>query len=82
VCPWNGGLNWALNTPWNGQNGFKNAAMRDWSYQGKTVGQWKQFRNFQFVKVFEAGHMTPTDQPEVSLELFTNFIFHRPFGTQ
>eukprot|EP01127_Copromyxa_protea_P008024 TRINITY_DN1827_c0_g1_i2.p1 TRINITY_DN1827_c0_g1~~TRINITY_DN1827_c0_g1_i2.p1 ORF type:complete len:344 (+),score=88.46 TRINITY_DN1827_c0_g1_i2:311-1342(+) len=79
VCPWNGGLNWMVNTQWSGQTGFGKAPLKDWTYNNKVVGQVKQFRNFQFVRVHGAGHMTPTDQPEVSLELFTNFIHNRPF---
>lgn len=81
VCPWNGGLNWMVHTPWTGQDAFGRAQIHKWDLDGKAVGEFKQFGNFQYLKVYDAGHMTPTDQPRVSLELFTNFLYHIPFGT-
>lgn len=80
VCPWNGGINWMLNTPWAHQEAFGKAPMLPWRINGVAVGESKQFKNFQFLKVYDAGHMTPTDQPSVSLELFTNFLYHIPFN--
>jgi len=80
VCPWNGGLNWMLNTPWEGQENFVAAPLNPWIYNGKTVGYFKGYQNFQYLKVKDAGHMTPEDQPEVSLELFSRFIHNKPFN--
>lgn len=43
------------------------------------VGETKFYNNFGFVRVYGGGHMTPHDQPEVSLELFRKFLNNEPF---
>jgi len=66
-------------TPWTGQVFFDNAPMLDWNWQGKAVGSAKGYKNFQYLKVFGAGHMAPGDQPEVTLEMFRRFLQGLPF---
>lgn len=34
-----------------------------------------------FLKVFDAGHMVPTDQPAVSLDMITQFLKRESFVT-
>ena len=38
------------------------------------VGEFKHHGNFTFLRVYQAGHMVPMDQPEVSLEMFKKFL--------
>lgn len=40
----------------------------------------RAYKNFAFVKVFEAGHMVPYDQPLNSLEMFERWIEGVDFG--
>ena len=37
-------------------------------------GYVKQAENFTFMKVSGAGHMVPTDQPEIAYDMITEFM--------
>lgn len=39
--------------------------------EGGTV---KNFENFTFMRVYQAGHMVPTDQPEIAYDMIMEFI--------
>ena len=41
---------------------------------GKEAGQVKTHQGLTFLRVYEAGHMVPMDQPENSLEMLTLFM--------
>jgi len=34
----------------------------------------RQYENFHFLRVFNAGHMVPMDQPEAALAMLDRFI--------
>jgi len=34
----------------------------------------RQYDNFHFLRVFDAGHMVPMDQPENALDMITRMI--------
>mmetsp|Transcript_38133 Transcript_38133/g.50054 ORF Transcript_38133/g.50054 Transcript_38133/m.50054 type:complete len:95 (+) Transcript_38133:1233-1517(+) len=38
------------------------------------AGSVKNFENFTFMRVFQAGHMVPMDQPEAALDMLSEFI--------
>jgi carboxypeptidase C (cathepsin A) len=44
-------------------------AYKDWLVDGKPAGALKNVDNFKFLKVFDAGHMVPMDQPKVALSM-------------
>ena len=51
--------------------------MQEWrseTLEGKPAGLVKNFENFTFLRVFDAGHMVPTDQPEVALDMINEFL--------
>jgi len=35
--------------------------------------------NYSFIEIYEAGHMVPTDQPEVALDMFSKWIDNKEF---
>lgn len=41
---------------------------------GKSGGQVRGYKNFQFLRVYDAGHMVPMDQPENALEMLRQLI--------
>jgi len=41
---------------------------------GTPAGQIKEYENFKFLRVYDAGHMVPMNQPEVALAMFQAFI--------
>eukprot|EP01084_Bolivina_argentea_P120315 213248_1 len=76
VCNWLGNQAWTLKLKWNGQKSFVNSKMSQWIVNGKIVGEIRQGNNtdFSFVRIKNAGHMVPMDQPEIALELINQFI--------
>lgn len=40
----------------------------------KEVGQMKHSGNFSFMRLYQAGHMVPYNQPEASLAMLNNWI--------
>lgn len=41
---------------------------------GKAAGQMRQEGKFHFLRVFDAGHMVPMDQPENALSMLTMML--------
>ncbi|GAA5860300.1 hypothetical protein JCM8547_003456 [Rhodosporidiobolus lusitaniae] len=62
------------NLNWNGGVGFGNATVDDWVVNGKQAGTWTTARNLTYVKINEASHMVPYDQPLAAHDMFLRFI--------
>ncbi len=86
MCNWMGNLAWALGLEWSGQEEFALAEAKDFVVPGdkhpsgevRSVGKGAGL--FAFLKVNEAGHMVPTDQPEASLEFYNRWINNKPLA--
>jgi len=77
ICNWLGNQAWALALPWNGQAKFNSTQPVEWKVDGKAAGTIRQaagISNFSFVRVYQAGHMVPMDQPPVALQLVEQFV--------
>ena len=74
VCNWRGGEAWTNAVTWSGQTEFQQAQYKDWLVNGKPAGQLKQYKNLQFLRVYEAGHMVPMDQPVNALNMLQTFL--------
>jgi cathepsin A (carboxypeptidase C) len=74
VCNWRGGEAWTNAVSWSGQEEFQKTAYTKWMVNGKAAGELKKVQNFKFLRVYDAGHMVPMDQPEVALEMLKAFI--------
>lgn len=68
---------------WSGAEAFKDAPRRIWrTPDGKDVaGYVRNVRNFTEVLVRNAGHLVPTDQPEVTLDMISRFIYGKSFSS-
>ncbi|KAI5965649.1 uncharacterized protein KGF55_001011 [Candida pseudojiufengensis] len=54
---------------------FAYQPLKNWiNQEGEVVGQVKSFDGLTFVRVYDAGHMVPFDQPKNSLELINRWI--------
>jgi len=63
------------NTVWKNKDGKAVGEVRATGDNGgKTAG------NFTWLRVYDAGHMVPHDQPEVALEFFTKWIKNEPIA--
>jgi cathepsin A (carboxypeptidase C) len=74
VCNWRGGEAWTNNLNWNKTEEFRNQNYTVWYEQDRFVGEFKSVDNLKFLRVYDAGHMVPLDQPEVALKMLNNFI--------
>ena len=59
---------------WSGQKQFAVAATVPFSVDGAEAGEKKGFGPLTFLKVRDAGHMVPMDQPKASLEMLRRWM--------
>eukprot|EP00741_Cyanophora_paradoxa_P006114 tig00000944_g5929.t1 len=52
---------------------------RPWRLDGRTVGWVRGGSGLDWVRVFGAGHMVPTDEPAVALELIERFLWRADY---
>lgn len=69
VCNWYGGRSWTENLDWKYQTQFKNQDFKVWNVDNKAAGELREYNNLKFLRVYQAGHMVPMDQPAVSLAM-------------
>ncbi|KAM0756169.1 alpha/beta-hydrolase [Meredithblackwellia eburnea MCA 4105] len=62
------------NLAWAGETGFGNASAQDWSVDGKHAGTWRSARGLTYVKIADASHMVPYDQPLAAHDMFLRFV--------
>ncbi|RCK59341.1 Carboxypeptidase Y [Candida viswanathii] len=75
VCSWIGLLEVADTL---GYKDFERQPLEKWvTEKGKTAGEIKQLDKLTFIRVYEAGHMVPFDQPENALDLVNRWIGKR-----
>lgn len=67
---------------WKGKEGYNNALTKPWfsDLTGHQAGDVRSFDNLTFLKVFNAGHMVPFDQPENSLDFFNKWLYSLPLA--
>jgi len=74
ICNWRGGEAWTTSTKWTSEKEFNAAEYEKWNVNGTAAGEMRQYGNLHFLRVYEAGHMVPMDQPENALEMVKRFI--------
>ncbi|KAI9499237.1 Alpha/Beta hydrolase protein [Zychaea mexicana] len=82
ICNWFGNKAWSLNMEWPGKQGYGQAADEPW-YNEKTFKQAGEVRSHDgltFLRVFDAGHMVPYDQPENALDFFARWLQNAPLN--
>ncbi|KAI9998970.1 hypothetical protein PInf_003634 [Phytophthora infestans] len=76
-CNWSGNLAWLHALEWKGSASFNATEARDLVVDDETVGSVISNEELTFVRVFNAGHMVPQDQPAVALDIINNFYHHQ-----
>jgi len=75
ICNWLGNQAWTLALDWPHKEDFNNDVPKNWTTpEGKTGGMLRTANNFSFLRVYDAGHMVPRDQPAVALAMLNAFI--------
>mmetsp|Transcript_3487 Transcript_3487/g.5312 ORF Transcript_3487/g.5312 Transcript_3487/m.5312 type:complete len:644 (-) Transcript_3487:1271-3202(-) len=71
---------------WKNQEDWTKAERYAWmttfdNREAFVAGYVKEFGNLIYLKVLEAGHMVPMDQPEVSMEMMHTFLYSNSFDS-
>jgi cathepsin A (carboxypeptidase C) len=74
ICNWLGNQAWTQALPWPHQGEFNSTAPVAWNVDGKEAGTIQSSNGFTFLRVYDAGHMVPRDQPEHALAMLNAFI--------
>mmetsp|Transcript_11232 Transcript_11232/g.39826 ORF Transcript_11232/g.39826 Transcript_11232/m.39826 type:complete len:486 (-) Transcript_11232:175-1632(-) len=93
ICNWLGNEKWTLALDWAHKAEFNAAVKKPFvlsgketgAMQGKEVGEMRSHDNFHFIRVYQAGHMVPMDQPEAALGMLNALLdgtFRRAPTTQ
>ncbi|KAK7199595.1 Serine carboxypeptidase [Novymonas esmeraldas] len=77
ICNWIGNKAWVKALQWSGTAGFNAAPDVEFRVGGRAAGQERAYGNFSFVRVYDAGHMVPMDQPQTSLYMVHQFLHDR-----
>lgn len=71
ICNYIGTKAFTLNLDWEHKDDFNSADDLEWN---NNAGLVRSSNNLTYLQVFDAGHMVPSDQPEVALTMITQFI--------
>ena len=74
ICNWRGGEAWTNAMHWKSHTEFNQQNMEAWSVDSQPAGEMRQYGNLHFLRVFNAGHMVPMDQPVNALAMLSRFI--------
>ncbi|SCU85378.1 LANO_0C04104g1_1 [Lachancea nothofagi CBS 11611] len=76
ICNWLGNLAWVEELEWKHQIEFTRLPLKPWNSKeaGEAIGEVKNFGSFTFLRVYDAGHMVPYNQPENSLEMVNRWL--------
>lgn len=75
ICNWLGNHAWSDVLDYSKHDLYEVQPLRPWrTKDGVLAGEVKNYDKFTFVRVYDAGHMVPYDQPENSLDLVNRWI--------
>jgi carboxypeptidase C (cathepsin A) len=82
ACNWIGGETLSLSINYNHTTRFHMSGYAPLLNGNSTVGgQVRQYGNFSFVRVYQAGHSTPSYEPETAYNIFHRALFNRDIAT-
>ncbi|GLT80762.1 hypothetical protein SLA2020_521850 [Shorea laevis] len=74
ICNWLGNSLWVNALEWSGQKEYQAARTVPFVVDGKEAGELKTHGPLSFLKVHNAGHMVPMDQPKNSLQMLESWM--------
>ncbi|EPS43150.1 hypothetical protein H072_2921 [Dactylellina haptotyla CBS 200.50] len=74
ICNWLGVRDWTEQLEWSGKEEYNRVGLKAWKLRGKEVGKMKNAGNLSFVRVYDAGHSVPNDQPEAALDMMNSYL--------
>jgi cathepsin A (carboxypeptidase C) len=80
ICNWLGNQAWTQALPWSHQGDFNSTKPVNWTTPlagAEAAGTIQSSNGFTFLRVFNAGHMVPRDQPKAALGMLNAFISNK-----
>ncbi|KAF4346613.1 hypothetical protein G4B88_003879 [Cannabis sativa] len=74
ICNWLGNSRWVHAMDWSGQKQFDSSSTVPFVVDGAEAGLLKGHGPLTFLRVHEAGHMVPMDQPKAALAMLTRWM--------
>ncbi|KAL9322735.1 hypothetical protein ACSQ67_010788 [Phaseolus vulgaris] len=74
ICNWLGNSRWVQAMQWSGQKEFGASGTVPFLVEGAEAGLLKSHGPLAFLKVYEAGHMVPMDQPKAALTMLRSWM--------
>ncbi len=74
ISNWVGGLKWINHIDWKFAHQFWRRSVKVWKWNGENVAEFKGFKNFHYVKVYNAGHFISDSKPEFASFLLQKFL--------
>ncbi|ESQ49023.1 hypothetical protein EUTSA_v10020509mg [Eutrema salsugineum] len=74
ICNWLGNSRWVNAMEWSGKESFKASKEVPFVVDGKEAGLLKSNGQLSFLKVHDAGHMVPMDQPKAALKMLMGWM--------
>jgi carboxypeptidase D len=83
ICNHVGNENAIENFPWKDRDAYQTATRYGWQAPStqQLGGYIKEYKNLQYLKVLDSGHMVPMDVPEISLDLIRLFMYEQSFNS-
>ncbi|KJF60508.1 carboxypeptidase S1 [Coccidioides immitis RS] len=82
ICNWIGGEEVSLAIDYSESDMFRSAGYTDIQVNSSFVGgQVRQYGNFSFSRIYQAGHEVPAYQPEASYQVFQRIQFNKDIAT-
>ncbi|KAL2328558.1 hypothetical protein Fmac_021985 [Flemingia macrophylla] len=82
ICNWLGNSRWIHAMEWSGQNAFGTSPTMKFVVDGTEAGFLKSYGPLTFLRIFDAGHLVPMDQPKVALEMLKGWMGETLFETK
>jgi cathepsin A (carboxypeptidase C) len=76
ICNWMGIRAWTMELPWYGREDYNRQKDSYWysNDQKEAAGMIRKSGSLTFIRLFNAGHMAPWDQPQATLDMFSRWI--------
>ncbi|KAL5565792.1 hypothetical protein UlMin_028956 [Ulmus minor] len=74
ICNWLGNSRWVQAMEWSGQKNFGAARTVPFTVDGAEAGLLKNYGPLTFLRVHDAGHMVPMDQPKAAIEMLRSWM--------
>lgn len=74
ICNWLGNRDWTNRLEWPHHEEFADAKVQPWFVDGKESGTTKNADLLTFLRIYDAGHMVPFNQPRNAVAMLNHWI--------